>query len=83
MKKRTTRKTLTANPELWSNLFDAAILAADFIVGFVIYPRFNLLFVKSGPVSEKQVMILCGICLLLTAMYVAGLLINRVNFRAE
>ncbi len=83
MAKRTTGKPLTARPKIWSNLFDAVIVTADFIIGFIIYPRFNSLYLHSGPVSEKLIVILCGISLLLTTMYVAGLLVNRVNFRAE
>lgn len=83
MGKSITGKLLTKRPKVWSTLFDAVIVAADFIVGFIIYPRFNSLYVQPGTVSEKPVMIMCGISLLLAAMYVAGLLANRGNFRAE
>jgi len=72
-----------SNPKLWSNLFDALIVIADFMAGSLLAPHFFALFENNGPADMSNATIVCAIILLLTAMYFTGLLINRVNFRAE
>jgi hypothetical protein len=64
-----------------SNLFDALIVSADLLGGSLLAPWFKGHARDSG--SKGNAVLLCGIFLALIAMYAAGLLINRVNFRAE
>jgi hypothetical protein len=70
-----------STPEFRSTLFDALIVLADVLVGGFLAPWFKGYAGDAG--SGGKTMLLCGILLALTAMYAAGLLVNRVNFRAE
>ena len=76
---------MKTTPRFWSNVFDALIVLADFIVGKMVSPWFNSVFSGSGGSAStmQNGKLLCGAYLLLAAMYTIGLLINKVNFRAE
>ncbi len=74
---------MKTTPRFWSNVFDALIVLADFIVGSLVAPRFFKMFEGGSSTGITNAMIVCLIMLLLIGMYMTGLLINRVNFRAE
>ncbi|HQA76284.1 MAG TPA: hypothetical protein PLY32_04100 [Salinivirgaceae bacterium] len=76
---------MKTTPKFWSNVFDALIVLADFIIGKIVSPWFNSVFSGSRESASniQNGKILCGVYILLAVMYVIGLLINKVNFRAE
>jgi len=78
--KQTLMKT---TPRFWSNVFDALIVVTDLLLGNFLVPWFTSVFNSEKPAPQSSVSVLCMIILMLLAMYVAGLLINRPNFRAE
>ncbi|MPM14861.1 hypothetical protein SDC9_61225 [bioreactor metagenome] len=74
---------MKTTPRFWSNVFDALIVLADFFVGSLVAPHFFSLFEGESASGINNAVILCVVMLILLGLYMTGLFINRVNFRAE
>lgn len=69
----------------WSRIFDGLIILGDLIIGIFLTQAFMPYFgLSESAVSDNiNTQIICGVFVLLTIMYIGGLLINRINFIAE
>jgi hypothetical protein len=71
------------SPKTWSALFDIFIIAGDFFMG-AFFVRWLMPYMEGkGPAATKAGQIFCVASLLVCVLYIAGLWINRINFRAE
>lgn len=70
-------------PKVWSSILDFVIIAGDFFGGSLLARWFMPYMEDNGPMGQKAGQIVCAVALLVCVLYVAGLWINRVNFRAE
>lgn len=76
---------MTITPKNWSRIFDGLIILGDLISGLFLTRAFSNYFGMSenSSATNSNSQLVCGVFILLTAMYVLGLLLNRVNFVAE
>ncbi len=67
----------------WSRIFDFLIIAGDFFIGSLLARHFIPYMEDNVHIGRGAGQIFCAIALLVCVLYVVGLWINRVNFRAE